>query len=427
MPRKASGSVVEPKDGRAWAIRFRAYGKRHYVALGTSEEGWTREKAERKLGHVLADVDRGIWKPEAPAPDQASDTEPTFHEFASEWFEGISPELRERTRTDYQWRLSNHLLPYFAKHPLSAITVEEVDRYRREKVRESKAVAAARQQQLALPKKDRKRLARPLSNGSINKTIRLLAAVLEQAVEYGYLDRNSARGRKRLLKEGKPNRTYLQPEQVTALLNAAGQLDTEARKGDTGRRRPLLATLTLAGLRIGEALDLRWRDVNLNERRLRIAAAKTDAGIREVDVTPALQGLLTEYRDRSPYSRPGDFVFPTSEGKRDNPSNVRSRFMDSAAKLANADLRAARREPIPDVTPHSLRRTFISLLLAAGADVPYVMAQAGHNDPKMTLGLYAQVIASKTDHGAALDGIVAASDWAATGSEAKNQAVTTAA
>lgn len=53
-----------------------------------------------------------------------------------------------------------------------------------------------------------------------------------------------------------------------------------------------------------------------------------------------------------------------------------------------------------------LRRTFISLLLAAGADVSYVMAQAGHNDPKMTLGLYAQVIASKTDHGAALDGIV---------------------
>lgn len=62
---------------------------------------------------------------------------------------------------------------------------------------------------------------------------------------------------------------------------------------------------------------------------------------------------------------------------------------------------------MPDVTPHSLRRTFISLLLAAGADVPYVMAQAGHNDPKMTLGLYAQVIVARTDHGAALDDMVA--------------------
>jgi integrase len=406
MPRKASGSVVDPKDGRGWAIRFRAYGKRRYVALGSSAEGWTREKAEKKLGHVLADVERGIWKPEAPPPDQGPTTEPTFHEFASEWFEGIAPELRARTRVDYQWRLSNHLLPYFAKHRLSAITIEEVDRYRREKVRESKAVAAARVRQLALPEKDRKRLVRPLSNGSINKTIRLLAVVLEQAVEYGYIDRNPARGRKRLLKEDRPSRSYLQPDQVAALLGAAGKLDAEGREGDTGRRRPLLATLTLAGLRISEALDLRWRDVNLDGRRLRVAAAKTDAGVREVDLTPALQALLTEYRSRSPHTKPGDLVFPTSEGKRDNPSNVRNRFLDSAAKVANADLRAAKREPMPDLTPHSLRRTFISLLLAAGADVPYVMAQAGHTDPKMTLGLYAQVIASKTDHGAAVDELV---------------------
>jgi integrase len=412
MPRKAIGGVIEPKQGRAWAIRFRAYGKRRYVALGTSDEGWTREKAEKKLGHVLADVERGIWKPEAPPPDQGPAIEPTFHEFASEWFEGVAPELRERTRIDYQWRLSNHLLPYFAKHRLSAITVEEVDRYRREKVRESKAVAVARQRQLAMSEMDRKRLVRPLSNGSINKTIRLLAVVLTQAVEYGYLGRNPAKGRKRLLKEDKPTRSYLQPDQVAALLSAAGKIDTDAREGDTRRRRPLLATLTLAGLRISEALDLRWRDVNLDARRLRVATAKTDAGIREVDLTPALQELLADYRSRSPYTQPGDLVFPTGAGKRDNPSNVRNRFLDSAAKLANAHLRAAGREPMPDVTPHSLRRTFISLLLAAGADVPYVMAQAGHTDPKMTLGLYAKVIASKTDHGAALDGIVGTSKWA---------------
>lgn len=58
------------------------------------------------------------------------------------------------------------------------------------------------------------------------------------------------------------------------------------------------------------------------------------------------------------------------------------------------------------MTPHSLRRTFISLLLAAKADVPYTMAQAGQVDPQVTLGIYAQVIASGTDHGAALDELV---------------------
>lgn len=76
------------------------------------------------------------------------------------------------------------------------------------------------------------------------------------------------------------------------------------------------------------------------------------------------------------------------------------------------------------VTPHSLRRTFISLLLATGADVPYVMAQAGHSDPKMTLGIYAQVIASKADHGAALDNLIGAADWArAEGGEKRSGAV----
>jgi hypothetical protein len=45
------------------------------------------------------------------------------------------------------------------------------------------------------------------------------------------------------------------------------------------------------------------------------------------------------------------------------------------------------------------------------------MAQAGHTDPKMTLGIYAQVIASEADHGAALDGLVGGADWAVLGSK----------
>lgn len=422
MARKATGGIIEPKDGRGWAIRFRAYGKRRLVTLGTTEEGWNRQRVEAELRHVLADVDRGIWQPHEPAVVESPAEVPTFHEFASEWFDGASPAWRERTRVDYRWRLTDHLLPHFAKHRLSAITVEEVDRYRRAKVRESQVREKARTDQLALPAAERKHLPRPLSNGSINKTIRLLAVILEQAVEYGYMDRNPAKGRKRLLRESKPSRTYLQPEQVAALLAAAGRLDTEARSGDTGRRRPLLAVLSLAGLRISEALGLRWRDVNLAGRKLRVAASKTDAGVREVDLTPTLQELLSEYRTRTRHNSPDDFVFPTAGGKQDNPSNVRGRFLTAAVEQANAELREAGKEPIGAVTPHSLRRTFISLLLAAGADVPYVMAQAGHADPKMTLGIYAKVIASKADHGAALDGLVGAADWAATGSEPGSEA-----
>jgi integrase len=78
----------------------------------------------------------------------------------------------------------------------------------------------------------------------------------------------------------------------------------------------------------------------------------------------------------------------------------------SSRKGARAD-----RARHPRLTEEDVRLA----LLATGADVPYVMAQLGHEDPKMTLGVYAKVIASKTDHGAAVDGLVGASDWAPMG------------
>jgi len=140
--------------------------------------------------------------------------------------------LAERTRVDYRWRLSSHLLPYFAERMVSALTVEDVDRYRAHKVAECERITRAREQC--------ETKARPLSNESINKTLVLLAAVLESAVEYGYLPANPARGKRRRLKAATPSRSFLNPEQVEALLRAAAALDTEAtRARDSGRRSPL--------------------------------------------------------------------------------------------------------------------------------------------------------------------------------------------
>jgi integrase len=407
MPRPATGSIRERRgrNGTTYAIRFRAYGRPEHITLGSIAEGWNRERAEQEFANVVADVRRGIWQP--PAPDHGVELrpQPTFHEFASDWIAGLEPELAERTRVDYRWRITSHLLPFFQRHRLNQITVEEVDRYRTHKVREREAIR--RELDDGAKVSD---TGRPMSNGSINKTIRLLATILEQAVEYGHIDRNPAQGRKRLLRESKPSRSYLQPDQVAALLTAAGDLDAEARRRDTGRRRPLLATLTLAGLRISEALDLQWRHVNLAGRKLRVVDAKTDAGVREVDLSPTLQETLSEYRTRTSYADPGDLVFPTAAGRRDNPSNVRNRLLASVVERTNMKLVDQGAEPIGRVTPHSLRRTFASLLLATGADVPYVMAQLGHTNPTMTLGVYAKVIDSQTDHGAALDGLVGAAE-----------------
>src|SRR4029077_10810357 len=74
-----------------------------------------------ELRHVLADVERGIWRPYEPAQAPQAPEAPTFHEFASEWLENREPELRPKTITSYRWQLSGHLLPHFARMRLDQI------------------------------------------------------------------------------------------------------------------------------------------------------------------------------------------------------------------------------------------------------------------------------------------------------------------
>src|SRR5215212_8694126 len=264
MPRKATGQVIERegKRGRTYALRFRAYGERQFVTLGTSEDGWTRKRAGEELENILADDRRGIWQPpdREPVVEQPR-PEPTFHEFASEWFAANKVEWRENTRLDYEWQLSQHLLPFFAGHKLGAITVEEVDRYRTARLREGR-----------------------LSPTSINKTITRLAQILEVAEEYGHIERNPAKGRRRRVKPSRPQRSWLdRADQIAALLEAAAALDAESKRDRQPQRRIMLGgTLIFAGLRIGELLALRWRDVDLAGGRLKVVDSKTDAGVRYV-------------------------------------------------------------------------------------------------------------------------------------------------
>src|SRR4051794_31000882 len=125
MPRPATGAVIEKatNQGRTFALRFSAYGKRRYVTLGTADDGWTRDRADQELLNVLADVRRGIWRPAEPPPTVDVAEDPTFHEFASEWFAAKQREVRPNTVSSYRNDLTHHLLPFFHAHRLSQITI----------------------------------------------------------------------------------------------------------------------------------------------------------------------------------------------------------------------------------------------------------------------------------------------------------------
>jgi integrase len=401
--RAGKGAVIRAENKRGavtFALRFTAYGQRRYVTLGTAEEGWTGARASDELAAVLAAVRAGTWTPWEPTAPVEPEPEPTFHEFASKWFEETRAEWREATVLDYEWQLRCHLLPFFGGHRLSEITVAEVDRYRTEKLRRNRELerAAAAGKPITITFSDVRgriltRPERPLSVTSINKTITRLGQVLEVAVERDRIARNPTKinSRRRKLRAVRPPRTYLdRSEQIAALLDAAGELDRGARSNSRVARRALLSTLAFAGLRIGEALALRWRDVDLAGGRLRVRQSKTDAGVRCVDLLPVLRDELAAYKARA-NAEPDALVFSTSTGAPLGKDNARNRVLAPAVKLAAQRIETAGTVPLPEgLTLHSLRRTYCSVLAGIGKDPAYVMKQMGHTSAALTLSVYQQ-------------------------------------
>lgn len=374
MARRSTGQVVirKTKRGTVFALRFYAGGERQYVTVGAADQGWNRRRAEDELAATMAAVRAGTWQPPTPtAAVEPARPEPTFHEFASEWFEANRHGWAERTVADYEWALTHHLLPHFASFRLPAITVEEVDRYRARKLRDGK-----------------------LAPAQINKTLKRLSQILEVAEEYDYIPRNPARGQRRRVKAPKVQRSWVEPEQVPSLIDGASVY-----------MRPVVATLLGAGLRVSEAVALDWQDVNLATGTLTVGRAKTDAGsFRQVDLPGGLVDVLAEWkmagaaelaRWKADHPGGGDPVFLSAHAgriRRQSSANV-ARRLKTAISRANVKLEGLGIEPISDrVTPHSLRRTFASLRAATGDDPVYIAEQLGHTDPRFTLTVYTKAV-----------------------------------
>ena len=397
MPRPATGKVIEHvgKDGLTYrALRFSAYGKRRYVSLGAI----AADVADRELRHVLADVERGSWQsPRVLEPPAELEPLPTFHVLAEQWWLRNEGQLAENTKAGYRWRLECHLLPAFGELRIDRIDFDAVERYIASKLAEEE----------------------PLSPKSINMTVTLLATILEGAVERGLIDRNPARGKRRRARERRPVRSHLDAAQpIKALMDAAGELDREARADRRHvERRAMLAVLIFAGLRINELCALRWRDVDLAQGWLH-TGSKTDAGWRRVKIRGALAEVLGDLRARRAPDRDA-FVFATARGGRMSDDNFRARTLRAAVERTNANLARDGLPPLPDkLTPHSLRRTFCSLLYALGEDPGVVMDEMGHTDPGLALRVYRQSMRRGTDEKARLQALIEGAELADSGRRA---------
>jgi integrase len=426
-----------------YTLRIRWRGRKTSVRLGSELEGWNRPLAESKLKETVAQIEAGIWRP--PVEDlPAEETDPNFHEFATVWIDRHRIGKATSTEGGYAHVLSGYILPEFKDCRLSEITHELVLRWRDRLLREAEQLKLADEHGVPIldPHGKPKRAFGP---ATINEALRLLGQILERAVESELyaIERNPVKGRTGLrVKQRKgPPRSHLEADELMSLIQAADIIDQgvslrsidraktvrelrahgmpwaqiaeqigcaettaiylsrlEPKRTAARRRRMMIVLLGLTGLRASEFTGIVWGRVDHTHGRLVVGDSKTDEGVREVHLFPFVREELALYRASLPLEpAPSDPVFAVrggGHGDRFNLGRRLKRIAVLAAQLREADGLA----PMPtNVTPHTFRRTFVTLCLQAGKDLPFVQKQVGHKNWKTTLEIYTQQSGRSSD------------------------------
>jgi integrase len=174
---------------------------------------------------------------------------------------------------------------------------------------------------------------------------------------------------------------------------------------------PLVALGLTTGMRRGELLALRWRDVDLDASRLKVEQSleQTKAGLRfkppktrygrrmislPATVVAELRSLRksrAELRLKLGQRRPPDdaLVFGTLDGQPRSPNAVTKEWARAVAQLG-----------LPRVSLHALRHTHASQLIASGMDVLTISRRLGHGSPTITLGVYGHLFSNSDDRAA---------------------------
>ena len=240
-----------------------------------------------------------------------------------------------------------------------------------------------------------------LSGTTIQHYHRLISVILNTAVEWGVLFANPCDRTKTPRAEEKEAK-YIDEVQADALLQAIETADE--------LHRCIVHLLLFTGMRRGEALGLKWSDIDFNKGTLKISRTLQylpERGIFEdktknksserviklpqttIDDLRAHQTAQMEQRMAlgSYWKGANDYVFTNPEGKPLKPDSVSSWFSKFMKQHPE----------IPFITLHSLRHTNATLQLAAGVPITTVSKRLGHSNTATTGRVYAHAIQSADD------------------------------
>jgi integrase len=361
--RRSFGSMRQLPSGR-WQARYRDTAGKTHTAPETFA---TRPEAARFLAQVETDLARGEWTD--PRAGRVS-----FAEWAGRW-QATTTNLRPNTRALHGYLLRRFLLPAFADTALADLDLMAVRSWL------AGLEGAA------------------VSPNTVAKAYRLLARILDTAVEAGLIVRNpcSVKG---AATERAAEMRVATVAQVAALVQAIHP-----------RYRALVLVAAYAGLRWGELVGLRVKRVDLLHGRVTVAEQateidghftwgppKTEAGRRTVTLPAVAAAALAEHLATYSQSGPDGLVFTSTEGGLLRRSNFQRRVWRPATRAAG----------VAGLRFHDLRHTSATLSIAAGASTRELMARMGHSSSAAALR-YQHVMAGRdTAIAAALDELIEA-------------------
>jgi len=227
---------------------------------------------------------------------------------------------------------------------------------------------------------------------TINKSRQLVCAIFNYGTRPSTYDlpANPAQPADRRREPDAAALAFYSPEQIETLASAivAGAhrdpsrpaLSSDeivARAREDAQDAELIRVAAYAGLRRGELVVFRWRDVDFAGRKLIVRRALSgeievrstkSRRARQVPLPDQAATALERLKQRGDFARPDDYVFASRLGRRLDPSALRRRFERARD--------AAGLEPLRF---HDLRHTYGSLLVAGGIDLPSVKAAMGHS------------------------------------------------
>lgn len=368
------------KDGTtrftvAVAVLDPVTGTKKRTSVGTFTRKRDAEAAERA---AKVAIENGTFE----ATPSAATPLTTVRDAVEVWYATKAHAVRPNTATTYRSAIVNHVLPAFGDVPVKALTHDAVQRQVNRWQDEGMGARMVHLCMMVL----RASLARQVKNGTI---------AINPA---DGIEKPSARTRKEFT-------VWTEAE--------ADRFLTVAR---TDRMAPLWYFTLMEGMRQGEALGLRWSDLQWNADETHCVAritqtlvpdlahggraliqprAKTQGSQRAVQLMPSTIDVLKAHRDRQRFERQrlgedwaaGDLIIATTIGTPVTPSSVK-RSLKALMKRAG----------VPDkVTTHGLRHMAATVLLKEGVSPALVAQKLGHTNIGTTVDLYGHLTVSDQD------------------------------